>query len=682
MANSNYKYVTLTPRKLDTLIKLSTTGYKSGELNIKKNLSRAKELQWLRDRVWEMDGACWQDGVRHAEGLFQVPGNCFCCKIMVGNPSQVRKAKKGEMEYRHHCRRCGRLVCDLCSKQNIKLWVFWDVDSEKLKACKNSDDRESMRCCDNCVRQLHAGEEEIAFQLEVEAKDDSGVEEEIDCDINKKKDDVKNADNNINSVGDENLLKRQENPKDVNDTNYTGMDAHNSYRCQVCGGDFKFLHGWKNLEMAQVNDLYMCMPCKMDSNIPMSQRKLYSIFLNDIPPRLTNEDLYSILFEHTRERNRLDFRWTYAYCTISLDSNGMPFLSDSGLGRAVLRFYQIDIQQWFLEQKTIVVKDEDHFYSPKDEFVLRISKKPLLVADSGEAFSRWGNIKLTNEVALYAREIMQEKIALRKMKIKVGRGNRRAYGGNGVLRCPGKLGGCGLNIQNNNTGICAECGGLRVSRENLSGGRQSSYDDAVDAARMNDETRLSGIFSLQSRAVTDANKNVAPVHFTEPTITVDKGNSEFVMGKSHRGQTALHVAAVSGSYESVKVLLDLNYCNKKQTMEEIRKLGDKQVLVLPRDMYGSTPLHLAAMEGHADIVELFLNRGVSQVMNNNIKRLPLHYAAANGHLDVCELLLRSSTEQLLMKDIFGKSPLDLARKSDEKSDTVIEFLLAALEKYS
>ena len=25
-----------------------------------------------------------------------------------------------------------------------------------------------MRCCDGCVRQLHAGEDEIAFQLEAE----------------------------------------------------------------------------------------------------------------------------------------------------------------------------------------------------------------------------------------------------------------------------------------------------------------------------------------------------------------------------------------------------------------------------------------------------------------------------------------------------------------------------------
>ena len=87
---------------------------------------------------------------------------------------------------------------------------------------------------------------------------------------------------------------------------------------------------------------------------------------------------------------------------------------------------------------------------------------------------------------------------------------------------------------------------------------------------------------------------------------------------------------------------------------------------------------------NSDIVELFLSRGVSQVINNNIKRLPLHYAAANGHSEVCEMLLRASSEQLFMKDIFGKSPLDLAKakKADDKMEALISYLEGLLDTFN
>ena len=125
----------------------------------------------------------------------------------------------------------------------------------------------------------------------------------------------------------------------------------------------------------------------------------------------------------------------------------------------------------------------------------------------------------------------------------------------------------------------------------------------------------------------------------------------------------MHVAALSGSFESVKVLLDLNYEVGEQSIDTIAKYGNKSILLLPQDMYGSTPLHLAAMEGHMDIVELFLGRGVDKILNNNMKRLPLHYAAANGHVEICQMLLKDSPEQLLMEDVLGNSAIDLAQNS-------------------
>ena len=194
---------------------------------------------------------------------------------------------------------------------------------------------------------------------------------------------------------------------------------------------------------------------------------------------------------------------------------------------------------------------------------------------------------------------------------------------------------------------------FRVTKEQLGGGRQSSYDDAIEAARMNDETRLNGIFSLKSTAVSNnsSEANLASDPFTAPTVKKQKGPVDIAVGRSHRGQTALHVAALSGSFESVKVLLDLNYEVGEQSIDTIAKVWKQIHFVVATDMYGSTPLHLAAMEGHMDIVELFLGRGVDKILNNNMKRLPLRYAAANGHVEICQMLLKDSLEQLLMEDV-------------------------------
>ena len=459
-----------------------------------------------------------------------------------------------------------------------------------------------------------------------------------------------------------------------------------TFKCWVCEGDFSFLHGWKNSNMKTADGLTACVPCSIDQNIQIGQRKLYTVFLNDIPPRATNEDLFSLLKEYAKEHNRHDFVWKYAYSKISLDANGMPFLSEKGLARALVKLYQVDAQQWLLNQKEIHINDVDHFYGYADEFTLRVSKKPLFVAESGKGFSRWGNIKLTDEVANYAKSIIKEKVMLQKIQTKVGRKNRKAYGGSGILRCPGKLGGCSMGVSNRKNGICPECGGFRVTKEQLGGGRQSSYDDAIEAARMNDETRLNGIFSLKSTAVSNnsSEANLVSDPFTAPTVKKQKGAVDIAVGRSHRGQTALHVAALSGSFESVKVLLDLNYEVGEQSIDTIAKYGNKSILLLPQDMYGSTPLHLAAMEGHMDIVELFLDRGVDKILNNNMKRLPLHYAAANGHVEICRMLLKDSPEQLLMEDVLGNSAIDLARNSKSKSKKMkelLEFLESKLNSF-
>ena len=54
---------------------------------------------------------------------------------------------------------------------------------------------------------------------------------------------------------------------------------------------------------------------------------------------------------------------------------------------------------------------------------------------------------------------------------------------------------------------------------------------------------------------------------------------------------------------------------------------------------GSTPLHLAAQEGHSSICRLIMHQMVDKNPANGFGITPLHYAAEEGHIAVCRLLI-------------------------------------------
>lgn len=127
----------------------------------------------------------------------------------------------------------------------------------------------------------------------------------------------------------------------------------------------------------------------------------------------------------------------------------------------------------------------------------------------------------------------------------------------------------------------------------------SSYDDALNSARMGD-TRL--LVDLLSRGI-DPN-------------TVDSS-----------GNTLLIIAAREGNAETVAALVAyrprLDY----------------------RNLTGDSALMLAALQGHEKVVDVLLNAGAPF---NHSGWTPLHYAAFEGRLAVVERLLRAGADLNLL----------------------------------
>ena len=181
---------------------------------------------------------------------------------------------------------------------------------------------------------------------------------------------------------------------------------------------------------------------------------------------------------------------------------------------------------------------------------------------------------------------------------------------------------------------------------------------------------------------------------------------------SDHGTTPLHVACRAGHLEAVEFLLakcgkrgigwqqlvsdserDCAKCHRKMALvlptgrdhlyqdpdcTELKKRsktslfspGGLKVAKLPghesschncHDKEGCTPLHIAAYNGHAEIVKLLLRVDCHPGIENNQGKTPLHLACEQGHLDVVRYLvtenLKDGDKKLNVRDRDGRTAL-------------------------
>jgi cytohesin len=113
--------------------------------------------------------------------------------------------------------------------------------------------------------------------------------------------------------------------------------------------------------------------------------------------------------------------------------------------------------------------------------------------------------------------------------------------------------------------------------------------------------------------------------------------------------TALHLAAASGRLEAVEYLLS------------------PAVGADPRAARANnfTPLHSAAMRGHATVCARLLEAGAGvDVQTDPQGYAPLHSAAFAGHLDAIRVLLAHGADRGLL-NYRGERPADTARRQGQ-----------------
>ncbi|XP_009304989.1 caskin-2 isoform X5 [Danio rerio] len=150
-----------------------------------------------------------------------------------------------------------------------------------------------------------------------------------------------------------------------------------------------------------------------------------------------------------------------------------------------------------------------------------------------------------------------------------------------------------------------------------------------------------------------------------------------VNGASHDGQIPLHLAAQYGHYDVSEMLLQhqSNPCTvnkvKKTPLDLACEFGRLKVtqLLLNSNMVvallegngrDNTPLHLAARNGHKDIIRLLLKAGID--INRTTKSgTALHEAALYGKTEVVKLLLDAGID-VNIRNTYNQTALDIVNQ--------------------
>jgi ankyrin repeat protein len=127
----------------------------------------------------------------------------------------------------------------------------------------------------------------------------------------------------------------------------------------------------------------------------------------------------------------------------------------------------------------------------------------------------------------------------------------------------------------------------------------------------------------------------------------------FVILHAFRNDTPLSLAIVCSHRDMVELLLE-------HGADPNRRVQD-----------GFTPLQLA---DRADIAELLLARGASMTARGYENRTPIHQAAMQGRMEVAALLLSRGAD-IEARDRFGRTPLLLAVDQPTATRKMVDFLL-------
>ncbi|XP_077218627.1 ankyrin repeat family protein [Tasmannia lanceolata] len=94
-------------------------------------------------------------------------------------------------------------------------------------------------------------------------------------------------------------------------------------------------------------------------------------------------------------------------------------------------------------------------------------------------------------------------------------------------------------------------------------------------------------------------------------------------------------------------------------IDDVINLSSKGVSLDSKDSQGRTALHMAAANGHFNIVEYLIKNRADLNACNADKNTPLHWACLNGHIEVVRRLILGGADVSILNS-YERTPMDEA----------------------
>lgn len=186
-----------------------------------------------------------------------------------------------------------------------------------------------------------------------------------------------------------------------------------------------------------------------------------------------------------------------------------------------------------------------------------------------------------------------------------------------------------------------------------------SFDDYFKAAKLDDESAMVGLalrgFDLNTRdedgdpaltiALREGSLKVANFLLTQRSVKVELRNAA--------GESPLMIAAIKGHLEIAKSLIrrgaevnkpgwtPLHYAASRpepDSLEMVRLLLERHAYIDAESPNKTTPLMMAAMYGHPDVVRLLLEEGADPSLRNQQGLTAIDFARRGDRQDLADLI--------------------------------------------